>query len=81
MMLDDLNATRAKSTRKRKLGATQPLREVAPLWIEELESDESINAHSKEVFWDSIAIVALTCALLVGAAIGVPLGVYLYGAL
>jgi hypothetical protein len=81
MMLDDLTATRARSIKTRKLDTNQPLREVAPLWTEELENDESNGAQSEEMFWDSVAIVAVTAALLVGVAIGVPLGVYLYGVL
>lgn len=74
MMLDDVTATRARSIKTRKLDTNQPLREVAPLWTEELENDESSDAQSKEVFWDGVAIVAVTVALLVGGAIGVPLG-------
>lgn len=81
MTLDDLTATRARSIKTRKLDTNQPLREVAPLWTEELENEETNDAQSKEVFWDSFAIVAFTGALLVGGTIGVPLGVYLYGVL
>lgn len=81
-MLDDLTSTPARSSRRRKRTTDQPLpREAAPLWTEDLATDEAIEAPPKVVFWDTVAIVSVTTAVLVGVAIGVPLGVYLHGTL
>lgn len=81
-MLDDLTATPARSSRRRKRATDQPPpREATPLWTEELATDESLEAPLKAVFWDTVAIVSVTSAVLVGVVIGVPLGIYLHGTL
>ena len=81
-MLDDLTATPARSSRRRKRAPDQPpLRESTPLWTEELATDESLEAPPEAVFWDTVAIISVTAAVLVGVAIGVPLGIYLHGTL
>lgn len=82
-MLDDLTSTPARSSRRRKRTTDQPSppREATPLWTEELATDEALEAPPKAVFWDTVAILSVTTAVLVGVAIGVPLGVYLHGTL
>lgn len=79
-MLDDLVSTPARTSRRRRATTDQPTpRQAIPLWEEALATDESLDAPNEAVFWDTKAIIALTAAVLVGLAIGVPLGVYLYG--
>lgn len=81
-MLDDLTSTQARSSRRRRKATDQPpSREATPLWEEQLATDESLDAPSEAVFWDKVAIVSVTAAVLIGVAIGVPLGVYLHGTL
>lgn len=81
-MLDDLTATPARSSRRRKRATDQPPpREATPLWTEELATDKSLEAPPETVFWDTVAIISVTAAVLVGVAIGVPLGVYFHGTL
>jgi len=81
-MLDDLTSTPARTSRRRRKATDQPPpREATPLWKEQLATDESLEAPPEAVFWDKVAIVSVTAAVLVGVAIGVPLGVYLHGTL
>jgi hypothetical protein len=81
-MLDDLTSTQARTSKRRRKATNQPpTHEAAPLWAEELATDESIEAPPEVVFWDKVAIVSVTAAVLVGVAIGVPFGVYLHGTL
>lgn len=81
-MLDELTSTQTRTSRRRRQATDQPPpREATPLWAEELATDESLEPPPKAVFWDTVAIVSVTTAVLVGVAIGVPLGVYLHGTL
>lgn len=81
-MLDDLTSTPPRTSRRGRQAMDQPPpREAIPLWVEELATDESLEAPPEAVFWDTAAIISVTAAVLVGVAIGVPLGVYLHGTL
>ncbi|HBP5511295.1 hypothetical protein FA341_15100 [Pseudomonas aeruginosa] len=78
-MFDDLRPASARSSRRRRHATDQsPSREATPLRAEELVSDKPLEASSKAVFWDTVAIASFTTAVLVGGAIGVPLGIYLH---
>jgi len=81
-MFDDLTVSAVRSTRRHKRATIQPSpRDVAPLWTEESAGNEPLVTQPKAAFWDTVTIVAFTCAVFVGAVIGVPLGVYFYRAL